>query len=226
MNPDNFVVRPKRRLIERYSQPEVWASVKEGDLTELANEVAGLPSELAPEDEEAKRFDLLVLNLQLALLRAEPAFERLRDQVKVLAGLMEEKAAIPMVQAQMPLILDVQTDTWWQDVTLTMLESMRRRLRDLVKLIDKRQRKPVYTDFEDDIGAGVAVDIPGFEAPDAFEKFKAKDKSHGFGLFVRSLVGLDREAAKKALAVFLNGSTLSASQIEFINLIIDHLTEL
>ncbi|MDD2462043.1 MAG: DEAD/DEAH box helicase family protein [Kiritimatiellae bacterium] len=275
MNPDNFVVRPKRRLIERYSQPEVWASVKEGDLTELANEVAGLPSELAPEDEEAKRFDLLVLNLQLALLRAEPAFERLRDQVKVLAGLMEEKAAIPMVQAQMPLILDVQTDAWWQDVTLTMLESMRRRLRDLVKLIDKRQRKPVYTDFEDDIGAGVAIEIPGFEAPDAFEKFKAKardflkahqnhitifklrnnqpltasdldaleevlvsngvgnpsdmqkakDKSHGFGLFVRSLVGLDREAAKKALAVFLNGSTLSANQIEFINLIIDHLTE-
>jgi len=40
------------------------------------------------------------------------------------------------------------------------------------------------------------------------------------------LVGLDREAAKKAFAVFLNGSTLSASQIEFINLIIDHLTEL
>jgi type I restriction enzyme R subunit len=39
------------------------------------------------------------------------------------------------------------------------------------------------------------------------------------------LVGLDREAAKKALAVFLNGSTLSANQIEFINLIIDHLTE-
>ena len=54
---------------------------------------------------------------------------------------------------------------------------------------------------------------------------KAKDKSHGLGLFVRSLVGLDREAAKKALSVFLNGSTLSANQIEFINLIIDHLTE-
>jgi type I restriction enzyme R subunit len=47
----------------------------------------------------------------------------------------------------------------------------------------------------------------------------------GLGLFVRSLVGLDREAAKEALAGFLAGKTLSANQIEFVNLIINHLTE-
>ena len=45
------------------------------------------------------------------------------------------------------------------------------------------------------------------------------------GLFVRSLVGLDREAAKEALAGFLAGKTLSANQIEFVNLIVKHLTE-
>ncbi|HXT38566.1 MAG TPA: type I restriction-modification enzyme R subunit C-terminal domain-containing protein, partial [Candidatus Angelobacter sp.] len=49
--------------------------------------------------------------------------------------------------------------------------------------------------------------------------------SNGLGLFVRSLVGLDREAAKLALAGFLAGKTLTANQIEFVNLIIDHLTE-
>jgi len=43
-------------------------------------------------------------------------------------------------------------------------------------------------------------------------------------LFIRSLVGLDREAAKQAFGIFLSGSTPSANQIEFINLIIDHLT--
>lgn len=54
---------------------------------------------------------------------------------------------------------------------------------------------------------------------------KAKTESNGLGLFVRSLVGLDREAAKQALAAFMSGKTLSANQIEFVNLIIDHLTE-
>ncbi|EQD26478.1 type III restriction enzyme, res subunit, partial [mine drainage metagenome] len=39
------------------------------------------------------------------------------------------------------------------------------------------------------------------------------------------LVGLDRQAAKEALAGFLNGKMLGANQIEFVNLIVDHLTE-
>jgi type I restriction enzyme R subunit len=35
---------------------------------------------------------------------------------------------------------------------------------------------------------------------------------------------MDRGAAKEALAGFLTGKTLNANQIEFVNLIIDHLT--
>jgi len=47
----------------------------------------------------------------------------------------------------------------------------------------------------------------------------------GLGLFVRSLVGLDRDAAKNAFAEFMVGKNLNANQIEFVTLIIDHLTE-
>jgi type I restriction enzyme R subunit len=36
---------------------------------------------------------------------------------------------------------------------------------------------------------------------------------------------MDRGAAKEALAGFLAGKTLGANQIEFVNLIVDHLTE-
>ncbi len=275
MNLDNFVVRPKRRLVEKYARPEAWAALAEESLAELAHDVAGLPSEQEPEDEEAKRFDLLVLNLQLAVLRAEPAFRRLSEQVKAIAGLLEEQASIPMVRQELPLILEIQEDAWWQDVTLPMLEGARKRLRALVKLIDKQKRRPIYTDFQDQIGGEVAVDLPGFAAPDGFERFRAKARaflrqhadhvtirklrtnrpltesdlrelervlaesgvgeardierarteSQGLGLFVRSLIGLDREAAKEAFAGFLSGRTATANQIEFVNLIVDHLTE-
>src|SRR5437879_7938320 len=54
---------------------------------------------------------------------------------------------------------------------------------------------------------------------------RAKQESRGLGLFIRSLVGLDRETAKQAFGQFLSGKVQSANQIEFINLIIDHLTE-
>ena len=54
---------------------------------------------------------------------------------------------------------------------------------------------------------------------------KAAEDSQGLGLFVRSLVGLDRGAAKEALAGFLAGKTFSANQIHFVDMIINHLTE-
>jgi type I restriction enzyme R subunit len=275
MNLGNFLVRPQRRLVERYAKAEAWMTMSCAAMGELAQGVAGLPTELDPEAEEAKRFDLLILNLQLGLLRSAPGFERLRDQVKAIACLLEEKSAIPMVRAQMALIQEVQTDEWWVNVTVPMLELVRRRLRDLAKLIEKQQRRVVFADFEDEMGPEARVDLPGLAAGWDFEKFRAKaeaflrehqdhaairklrmnepltvgdlaelermlvesgvggpdqidrakQESHGLGLFVRSLVGLDRGAAKEALAAFLAGRTLGANQIEFVNLIVDHLTE-
>lgn len=58
--------------------------------------------------------------------------------------------------------------------------------------------------------------------PDEMEKLQ---KDGGLGLFVRSLVGLDREAAKRTLDGFTAGKTLSANQIYFVNMVVDHLTE-
>ena len=54
---------------------------------------------------------------------------------------------------------------------------------------------------------------------------KAEEDSQGLGLFVRSLVGLDRGAAKEAFVGLLAGKTFSANQIHFVDLIINHLTE-
>jgi type I restriction enzyme R subunit len=54
---------------------------------------------------------------------------------------------------------------------------------------------------------------------------QAAANAQGLGLFVRSLVGLHRGAAKDAFADFLAGKTLNANQIHFIDLIINHLTE-
>ena len=275
MNLDNFIVRPHRKLVEKYREPEAWAELSSESLSRLSEDVSGLPSETDPENEEAKRFDLLMLNLQLALMNFESGFERLRDQVKQILGLLEEKSTIPIVREQMALIQDVQTDEWWEDVTVLMLEGLRRRLRDLIQLIDKSQRKPVYSDFEDLMGREIDVGLLGAAVGIDQDKFRAKvrtflhqhldhitihklrsnkpltaadlaelermleesgliqsedlkreaNRTQGLGIFVRSLVGLDRGAAKEAMASFLVGKTLSANQIEFVNLIVDHLTE-
>lgn len=49
--------------------------------------------------------------------------------------------------------------------------------------------------------------------------------TYGLGLFVRSLVGIDRVAAAHALSTFAGGSTLTGNQFVFVNVIIDQLTQ-
>ncbi|MEO5812854.1 MAG: DEAD/DEAH box helicase family protein, partial [Rhodanobacter sp.] len=174
MNLDNFVVRPQRRLVETYAKADAWIRLDANAMSELGAQVAGLPSEQDSEAEEARRFDLLLLNLQLALLHKEPSFVRMRDQVRQIAGLLEEKSAIPMVREHLQLIHDVQDELWWQDVTVSMLEILRLRLRLLVRLIDKRERKILYTDFEDALGDETPVELPGVFSSTDLTRFQQK----------------------------------------------------
>ncbi len=272
---ENFIVRPKRRLVEWYSEASAWEDLSVEQYGELAHEVAPLPTGLADADQDAKHFDLLVLRLQLALLRAEVGFERMRRDVVAIASALEEKAAIPMVREQMALIQEVQSDPFWEGVNVPVLEDVRRKLRGLVKFIEKSRRAVVYTDFEDELGHATTVELPGVSTGVISGKFRDKvlhflraheddpaihkvkwnepltfadlsalesmlvqagvgkpedveqaaRQEHGLGLFIRSLVGLDRQAAKLAFEAFLSGKNLTANQNQFVDLLINHLTQ-
>lgn len=274
MNPDNFVVRPKRLYVERYSKPESWKQLTKDAKHELETQIANLPTEVIDDDEEAKRFDMLMLRTQLSVLQAGTDFASLKEKIQKIAGALEEQTAIPAIKTEMVLIQSVAGEDWWPDITVPMLEQVRKRLRSLVKLIPKGQKKVVYTDFEDAIGELTHVDLPQVTSGLNMVKFKekaraflreheshlalqrlrrnqpltsvdleelekmliqaggskeliseAKTQNQGLGLFIRSLVGLDRQAAMEAFSELLQGGTTTANQIEFINLIVEELTQ-
>ena len=54
---------------------------------------------------------------------------------------------------------------------------------------------------------------------------QAKQENESFGIFVRTLVGLDREVAKGLFDEFLASTIYNANQIQFINLIINQLVD-
>lgn len=274
MNLDNFVVRPQRKSVERFAKSASWHQLDADSLTELGQQVAGLPTELTDDDEDAKRFDMLVLRTQLAILQTKPDFDALRSSIQAIASALEEQDAIPAINAHMVLIQAVAGEDWWEDVTLAMLEDVRKKLRALVKLIEKSKKPVVYTDFEDVLGDGATVVLPGVGTGMNLAKFKDKarqflreheshlslqrlrrnqplttsdleelgrmlvqaggsaeviqqatEQSQGLGIFIRSLVGLDRETATAAFSQFVAGTTATASQLEFIDLVVQYLTE-
>lgn len=274
MNLDNFVIRPQRRSVEKYARPEAWQSLGSTDFAELSQNLASLPTELVDNDEEAKRFDLLVLRTQLAILQADPEYASLQQQIRAIASALEEQEAVPAIKAQIVLIQSLAAEEWWQDVTIPMLESMRKKLRALVKLIEKGKKKIVYTDFEDEIGTETTIDLPAVVVGMDMAKFRdkarrflkanenhlslqrlrrnqpltpadlfelermlieaggskelikqASEQSHGLGIFIRALVGLERETAKQAFSELIIGTTATPDQIEFIDLVVQYLTE-
>jgi type I restriction enzyme, R subunit len=155
MDPRNIEVRVHLQEVERYADPITWRlPVTQERYAEVTEHLAALPTAFTEEEntEEAKRFDLLTLRLQLAVLNGDPGFDRLRAQVQEIASALLDQTTIPSVAAQQALLDELTTDEWWQDVTLPMLETMRRRIRRLVKLIERIRRGVVYTDFEDELG--------------------------------------------------------------------------
>ncbi|MFA5924929.1 MAG: helicase-related protein [Methylococcaceae bacterium] len=199
MNLDNFVVRTQRKSVEKFAKPESWQKLGIDDFNELTQNVAGLPTELGDEDEEAKRFDMLVLRTQLAILQAKPDFNSLRENIQAIASALEEQEAIPAIKAQMPLIQAIAGDEWWEDVTVPMLETARKTLRTLVKLIEKSKKNIVYTDFEDELGEETPIDLPQVSTGMNLAKFR--EKARQFLKAHESHVSLQRLRRNQALTL-------------------------
>lgn len=152
MNLDNFIVRKHRKEVEMFSKRHRWENINEDDLSVLSGSVSGLPS-VDDDEEYARRFDLLILNMQTAILKNSTAQANYQEKIQTIANGLEDKSAIPAVAEQMELILSLQESEWWKDVTLPMLEEVRLKLRGLARFIDKEAGiGDVFTNFEDEIG--------------------------------------------------------------------------
>jgi len=277
MNPENFIVRMHTEAVERFRTPEVWERLSEDDRETLSREIAGLPSGIATDDVESRMFDLTVLRMQLALAGGDAAaWNAHRKRVMEMAGMLEEKTAIPAVKEQIEYLAAMQEDAFWEGANLAMLEELRRRIRGLVPFIDKKQRKVVYTDFQDEVlevKPGTIVKVPAMTGAQYAKKVEDYLRNHRDDLvihklrvnepltetdlrtlettlreigeedgevllsgllersqsptllhFVRSLVGLDRAAARDAFSRFLSDRSLTPRQIRFIEMVIDQLT--
>lgn len=272
MSLDNFIVRSKRRWVEKFQDQSAWEQLGEEDSHELTEHVAGLPTSEIDTDVDAKRFDLLCLRIQLALLR-KAAFEPLRKALVHQVHQLEAKEAVPDVKREMELILDVQTADWWTDVTVGLVEDVRRRLRSLMSLIDPESQVIINTNLIDSMGEKREVELADLGGASSLAQFRRKARAwveaHADNLtlvrlrkgrpitrsdlgelqallidagitsgeqfeqltklpdmpvFIRSLVGLDRKEAMQAFNEALAEFTLSASQIAFVELIVEQLT--
>jgi type I restriction enzyme R subunit len=197
MDPNNIEVRSHLRAVDTYRDPGAWEGITAEKRAVITGELAGLPTAYQEDEhsEEAKRFDYLMLRLQLSHLTGSSDYLTLRRDIQAIASALldETVLSIPAVRERRQLLDDVASDEWWQDVTLPMLETVRRRLRGIVKLVPKIHRGVVYADYGDTAGPITSSVIKGMPAGAGLNRFVSKVRSylrtHEHDPVVRKLYG-------------------------------------
>jgi len=179
----SFLVRPHRKYVDRFEERKRWNNVSETDSIDIIEHLSIL---IDPDDDDelARRFDLLLYNLQLSILMKTPRQNLLMDTVIDIASALEKKANVPSVAAHINLIREIILEEFWKEINLPRLETVRKDLRGLIKFIDRHEKETVYIDFEDEMGEveeEQGIFLPGLQLENykiKVEKFVREHQNH------------------------------------------------
>ena len=174
------------------------------------------------------------------------------------------------MKAKLEVIKEVQTEKFWEDVSVSELERVRKELRELMIFIDGKEKKTFIIDVEDEFSDGEAVgkprlivsykqkvleylsqnsdnhviqkiknleqltigDIRQLEkvlweelgSKYDYEKHIGNKMYGNVAIFIRSLVGIERDKALQKFSQFIDANSLNSSQLEYLKSILDYVS--
>ena len=153
LSDSHISVRAKWEQVSHFKEESAWVYISELDTLTLKNDIAPLLTKNT-QDENAKKFDVLLLAIELSTLDDEVGAGKAIQNVQFVAEKLQEKASIPQIQAKMKTIKEVLNPICWENVSLSWLEKVRTELRDLTKFLIGDKKKWFVVDIEDVISFG------------------------------------------------------------------------
>lgn len=191
LNEDRFEVRKHWRYVLEYKNRDRWNNLLQGDLLNIHTNLAHLVAYSNDKDEFAKRFDLLMYKLELALINGHKSQVTHITAVTEIANMLFKKRNIPAIQAKIDIIQNLQKEQFWSTVNIQKTENIRKEIRDLIQFLkDEEKLAPVYTSFTDDLS------LEGVEEVDLLASYTAlqsyKDRVEAFIIKNRSHLVIDK----------------------------------
>lgn len=166
LKPSQILVKENLQYVDKFKVDDTWDYLSKIDVQELKSHIAELVSPNSG-DELAKIFDLKVLNIEVSLLDRTQDSTKSQNAVIVIAQALSMMTTIPQIRPHIQTIKNVQTKSFWENITIEQLEEMRKELRDLVKFLDGEERSKVYVvDVNDTItenGQRTGINIAGIK---------------------------------------------------------------
>jgi type I restriction enzyme, R subunit len=206
LEKNSFIVQQHAKFVDPFRDAAIWDSLNELEIKQLLEHVAPLVVETEV-DEMTKRFDALSYDLQILTYLNDAKQAPFAEKIKIIASKLVQKASIPKVMEQMPLLNAVQTDAYWSNVSVPVLEDLRKSFRELMRFLDPNKREIVYTQYEDHF-SGIAAEQNIIYQPQKEAIYRGKPN-------------LDTRVARLAFAELLE-LEWNPLQLQFIELVIDY----
>lgn len=173
INNNRFDVRMKGAIIDKYKKLDNYKALNEKDVQELKNIIAPLIT-YTEEEELSKRFDYQMYVIENAYL-GKKSFLRAKNRVIETAEKLSEKGTIEKISKKKETITKIQKEEFWKNADLFQFEEVRKKLRELVILLDRITTKIYYTDFRDEIvDYGEHETEENFKIVNKFEKYNKR----------------------------------------------------
>lgn len=143
LSDQNITVRRHWEVVDKFRKEESWVCLSEIDVLDLKDQIAPIIIRSVT-DNSALRFDILILNIQLAKILPEHQAGKSMVCVTEIAKSLQNKATIQQVREKIAIVNEVANPDFWKTAMLDKLEKVRVEMRDLVQFI-KGDKKRNFT---------------------------------------------------------------------------------
>lgn len=146
---ENFAIKQHLRTIDKYQKEEDFAALSYENTLQIAEHIAPyiLPTK---ETVSAARFDMLIYQIELALLAGKSCKRAKRDLQKK-AEQLSQLGTIPQIFEQKELLEQIIQGDYLEQADIMDNEAIRNNLRGLIVYIPEGERVRYDTNFTDDI---------------------------------------------------------------------------
>jgi type I restriction enzyme R subunit len=148
LDRSRFQVSMNLKQVDEFNDRSRWNTLDSNDVHIIEENLSDLP---IPEtvNEMARRFDLMMLKLQIATLMMSGTQKKYEETLIDIAEGLSQKYTIPAVLRAKPLIENIKKQDFYKGISQKKLDSVREELRELVQYLESSSRAIIYTNLID-----------------------------------------------------------------------------
>jgi type I restriction enzyme R subunit len=148
LDKSRFQVAMNLKYVDEFKSRSRWNTLGSNDVHVIEEYLSDLP---VPEvvNEMARRFDLMMLKLQMATVMMSGTKKKYEETLIDIAEGLSSKYTIPAVLRAKPLIESIKRQDFYKGISQKKLDSVREELRELIQYLETSGRTIIYSNLED-----------------------------------------------------------------------------